>query len=67
LTRSFPQLKQRFRKVWRTFSADEALKRLADHDQRKSEIVGLLFFGGLTRSTRLEPAIDEWLDLLTAH
>jgi RNA polymerase sigma-70 factor (ECF subfamily) len=27
---------------------DEALKRLASHDERKSEIVELLFFGGLT-------------------
>src|SRR5579859_480998 len=27
---------------------DEAMKRLADHDQRKSEVVELLFFGGLT-------------------
>jgi len=27
---------------------DEALKRLAEHDERKSQIVELLFFGGLT-------------------
>jgi RNA polymerase sigma factor (TIGR02999 family) len=27
---------------------DEALHRLAEHDQRKSELVELLFFGGLT-------------------
>lgn len=27
---------------------DEALKRLAAHDQRKSELIELLFFGGLT-------------------
>jgi RNA polymerase sigma-70 factor (ECF subfamily) len=27
---------------------DEALKRLATHDQRKSELIELLFFGGLT-------------------
>jgi RNA polymerase sigma-70 factor, ECF subfamily len=27
---------------------DEALRRLASHDQRKSEIVEMLFFGGLT-------------------
>jgi RNA polymerase sigma factor (TIGR02999 family) len=27
---------------------DEALQRLAEHDSRKSEIVELLFFGGLT-------------------
>ena len=27
---------------------DEALKRLAAHDQRKSEVIELLFFGGLT-------------------
>ena len=27
---------------------DEALQRLATHDSRKSEIVELLFFGGLT-------------------
>jgi RNA polymerase sigma factor (TIGR02999 family) len=27
---------------------DEALKRLAVHDQRKSELIELLFFGGLT-------------------
>lgn len=27
---------------------DEALKRLAVHDQRKSEVIKLLFFGGLT-------------------
>jgi len=27
---------------------DEALKSLAEHDQRKSEVVELLFFGGLT-------------------
>jgi RNA polymerase sigma factor (TIGR02999 family) len=27
---------------------DEALKRLAEHDQRKSELIELLFFGGMT-------------------
>ena len=27
---------------------DEALQRLAAHDQRKSELIELLFFGGLT-------------------
>jgi RNA polymerase sigma factor (TIGR02999 family) len=27
---------------------DEALDRLAQHDQRKSEIVQLLYFGGMT-------------------
>jgi len=27
---------------------DEALQRLATHDQRKSEVIELLFFGGLT-------------------
>jgi RNA polymerase sigma factor (TIGR02999 family) len=27
---------------------DEAMKRLAVHDQRKSEVIELLFFGGLT-------------------
>jgi len=27
---------------------DEALERLATHDRRKSEVVELLFFGGLT-------------------
>jgi RNA polymerase sigma factor (sigma-70 family) len=27
---------------------DEALQRLATHDQRKSELIELLFFGGLT-------------------
>jgi RNA polymerase sigma factor (TIGR02999 family) len=27
---------------------DDALKRLATHDQRKSELIELLFFGGLT-------------------
>ena len=27
---------------------DDALKRLASHDERKSEVVELLFFGGLT-------------------
>ena len=27
---------------------DEALHRLAAHDQRKSELIELLFFGGLT-------------------
>lgn len=27
---------------------DEALQRLAVHDQRKSELIELLFFGGLT-------------------
>ena len=27
---------------------DEALTRLATHDQRKSDIVQLLFFGGMT-------------------
>jgi RNA polymerase sigma factor (sigma-70 family) len=27
---------------------DEALQRLAAHDQRKTEIIELLFFGGLT-------------------
>jgi RNA polymerase sigma factor (sigma-70 family) len=27
---------------------DDALRRLAEHDPRKSEIVELLFFGGMT-------------------
>ncbi len=27
---------------------DEALKRLAEHDQRKADLIELLFFGGLT-------------------
>ena len=27
---------------------DEALQRLATHDQRKSELIELVFFGGLT-------------------
>lgn len=33
---------------WGIIELDDALTRLATHDQRKSEVIELLFFGGLT-------------------
>jgi RNA polymerase sigma factor (TIGR02999 family) len=33
---------------WDIVELDDAIKRLAAHDQRKSEVIELLFFGGLT-------------------
>jgi len=34
--------------AWELVELDEAMKRLSEHDQRKSDVVELLFFGGLT-------------------